>query len=160
MTPHHPLHQVVVVGGGYIGAEAAAALSQHPGLRVTVVVPEAHLMARVMPPAVAEVYETCAGRRAGGRRARLALACWRLLVRAQAACGPHSARCRARAAHPPTPAPAPRPPPSFYASKGITLVKGATAAGFSAGADGRVRSGGAGADARDCVPLQRPRAAS
>ncbi len=44
------------MGGGYIGAEAAAALSLH-GVGVTVLVPEAHLMARVMPAEVAAVYE-------------------------------------------------------------------------------------------------------
>lgn len=44
------------VGGGYIGAETAAGLSLH-GLPVTVVLPEDRLMARIMPPEVAAVYE-------------------------------------------------------------------------------------------------------
>lgn len=49
--------KVVVVGGGYIGAEVAAGLSGHERLAVTLVMPESHLMARVMPPEVAAVYE-------------------------------------------------------------------------------------------------------
>jgi len=49
--------QVVVVGGGYIGVETAAGLSMHEGVEVTVVLPEAHLMARIMPPGVAAYYE-------------------------------------------------------------------------------------------------------
>jgi NADPH-dependent 2,4-dienoyl-CoA reductase/sulfur reductase-like enzyme len=46
----------VVVGGGYIGAEVAAALSLH-GVEVTMVLPEDRLMARVMPPELAAYYE-------------------------------------------------------------------------------------------------------
>lgn len=45
------------MGGGYIGVETAAGLSMHPGLDVTVVLPEDHVMARIMPPQVAAYYE-------------------------------------------------------------------------------------------------------
>jgi monodehydroascorbate reductase (NADH) len=49
---------VVVVGGGYIGAETAAGLAGW-GLAggVTVVFPEPHLMARILSPAAASFYE-------------------------------------------------------------------------------------------------------
>jgi monodehydroascorbate reductase (NADH) len=44
------------VGGGYIGLEVAAGLSLH-GVAVTMVFPEAHLMARLFTPQLAAFYE-------------------------------------------------------------------------------------------------------
>ena len=48
---------LLVVGGGYIGAETAAGLSLH-GLPLSLVFPEDHIMARIMPPEIADVYES------------------------------------------------------------------------------------------------------
>jgi len=52
-----PPAEVLVVGGGYIGVEACANLSAHPGVRVTMVLPEPSVLARVVPPALASFYE-------------------------------------------------------------------------------------------------------
>lgn len=53
----HTFSQVVVVGGGYIGMEAAAGLRLH-GVDVTVLMPEDRLMARILPTELAAYYET------------------------------------------------------------------------------------------------------
>ncbi|KAK1326945.1 putative monodehydroascorbate reductase, cytoplasmic isoform 2 [Acorus calamus] len=47
----------VVIGGGYIGMECAASLVIN-GLKVTMVFPEAHCMARLFTPKIAEFYES------------------------------------------------------------------------------------------------------
>jgi NADPH-dependent 2,4-dienoyl-CoA reductase/sulfur reductase-like enzyme len=60
MTPccvAHVLPQVVVIGGGYIGLEVAAGVSLHPGVSVTMVFPETHLMARLFNTELAAFYE-------------------------------------------------------------------------------------------------------
>jgi len=75
-------NQAVVVGGGYIGMECAAALNMN-GLDVTMVFPEENLMQRLFTPEVAEFYE------------------------------------------------------SFYAEKGIKIIKGALASSFE-GKNGKV----------------------
>lgn len=49
--------EVVVVGGGYIGVEVSAALCQHEGVRVTMVLPEPSVLARVVPAPMAAFYE-------------------------------------------------------------------------------------------------------
>jgi NADPH-dependent 2,4-dienoyl-CoA reductase/sulfur reductase-like enzyme len=56
--PHPP--QIVVVGGGYIGAEVAAGLSLW-GAPVTLAFPDGRLMARVLPPELAAFYERWGG---------------------------------------------------------------------------------------------------
>ena len=48
--------QAVVVGGGYIGLECAAAM-QLNGLDVTLVFPEDRFMARLFTPEIADFYE-------------------------------------------------------------------------------------------------------
>jgi len=50
-------NKAVVVGGGYIGMECAAALNMN-GLDVTMVFPEKNLMERVFTPEIAEFYES------------------------------------------------------------------------------------------------------
>ncbi|KAK8914172.1 putative monodehydroascorbate reductase, cytoplasmic isoform 2 [Platanthera zijinensis] len=47
----------VVIGGGYIGMECAAALVTNR-IKVTMVFPEAHCMARLFTPKIADFYET------------------------------------------------------------------------------------------------------
>lgn len=51
-----PTTQAVIVGGGYIGMEVAAALSLH-GLDITMVFPESRLMERFFTPQMASFYE-------------------------------------------------------------------------------------------------------
>ncbi|CAL9092955.1 monodehydroascorbate reductase 2, peroxisomal-like [Musa acuminata AAA Group] len=46
----------VVIGGGYIGMECAAALATNR-IKVTMIFPEAHCMARLFTPKIAEFYE-------------------------------------------------------------------------------------------------------
>ncbi|WOL02922.1 monodehydroascorbate reductase 4, peroxisomal [Canna indica] len=46
----------VVIGGGYVGMECAAALATNR-IKVTMVFPEAHCMARLFTPKIAEFYE-------------------------------------------------------------------------------------------------------
>eukprot|EP00871_Galdieria_phlegrea_P006055 jgi/Galph1/937/GphlegSOOS_G5671.1 len=48
--------RAVVVGGGYIGMEVAAALTQN-GVSCTMIFPEAHLMERLFTPEIAQFYE-------------------------------------------------------------------------------------------------------
>eukprot|EP00271_Cylindrocystis_brebissonii_P008854 TRINITY_DN23376_c0_g1_i1.p1 TRINITY_DN23376_c0_g1~~TRINITY_DN23376_c0_g1_i1.p1 ORF type:complete len:509 (-),score=113.78 TRINITY_DN23376_c0_g1_i1:1067-2593(-) len=48
--------RAVVIGGGYIGMEAAAALVGN-GISVTMIFPEAHCMARLFTPQIAAFYE-------------------------------------------------------------------------------------------------------
>ena len=50
--------QVVIVGGGYIGMEVAAALSGH-GVQITMVFPEQFLLARLFTPELAAFYAAC-----------------------------------------------------------------------------------------------------
>ena len=55
MTPRS-CQQAVLVGGGYIGMEVAAALSGH-GIPTSIVLPGPHLLSRLFTPKIAEFYE-------------------------------------------------------------------------------------------------------
>eukprot|EP00250_Pteridium_aquilinum_P002593 c12815_g2_i1 orf=236-1078(+) len=54
--------RAVVIGGGYIGMECAAALVSN-NIRVTMVFPERHCMARLFTPEIAAFYEDYYGKR-------------------------------------------------------------------------------------------------
>jgi len=49
--------KVVIIGGGYIGMEAAACLTNHETESITMVFPEKHLMSRAFTPEIAGFYE-------------------------------------------------------------------------------------------------------